>query len=246
MTVAPPSKLGVGAATPTPIIGVLEWFRPGEEERVERVLHAMKQIGVEHLRTGVSWADWHTPDGEAWYSWLLPRLASDVEVLPSFSYTPPSLGIVPKTSSPPRKAKWYADFLDTVILKLGRCFESVELWNEPNNMSEWDWTLDAHWYTFTEMIGGAAFWSRELGKRTVLGGMSPFDPAWLELLFERKVMDHIDVVGIHGFPSLSPSRANAIGAAARRRVLTDHTYAQRVVQVERIIDAHQAAYVAYT
>ena len=183
-----------------PTIGILEWFRPGEYDRVERVLADLKLIGVQELRTGVSWADWHTLAGQEWYNWLLPRLSREVNLLPCFLYTPPSLGIVPKISAPPREPKAYADFLDEMITRFGKYFEWVELWNEPNNVSEWDWTLDPDWWVFTEMVGGAAYWCRHLGKKTMLAGMSPIDPHWLELMCDRGVMAYIDAVGIHGFP----------------------------------------------
>ncbi len=183
-----------------PLIGVLEWFRPGEHERVERVLADLKALGVRELRTGISWADWLTPEGEDWYSWLFPRLAAQVNLLPCFLYTPPSLGIVSKTSSPPRDPKWYADFLDQMITRFGEHFEWVELWNEPNNLREWDVTLDPEWYLFSHMVGGAAYWAKQRGKKTVLGGPGPVDPHWIRLMCERRVMQQIDAVGIHSFP----------------------------------------------
>ncbi len=182
-------------------MGVLEWFRPGDYTRVEQLSAVLAQLGVVELRTGVSWAEWNAPGGEAWYAWLLPRLAqSGLRVLPCFLYTPPSLGLEYKTSSPPRNLRAYADFIDLFITRFGAGFDTVELWNEANNMSEWDWTLDPHWFMFAEMVGGAAHWAQQRGKRTVLGGMSPIDPAWLELMFTRGVMQYIDIVGIHGFP----------------------------------------------
>lgn len=190
------------AAARRPSLGILEWFNTGEEARVERVLASMRSIGCKHLRTGISWAEWHTPEGGDWYEWLLPRLASEVEVLPCFTYTPPSLGIVAKTSSPPREPKKYADFIDQIITRFGSCFNTVELWNEPNNSSEWDWTLDPQWHVFTQMIIGAAYWAKQRGKRTVLGGLSPMDPAWLQMMFKRNVMEHVDIIGIHGFPGV--------------------------------------------
>ncbi len=182
--------------------GIVEWFRPGERERVERVLSDMKAIGAKSLRTGISWADWYTSEGKRWYDWLIPRLAQEVELLPCVLYTPPSIGIEAKTSSPPRHPKDYADFIDLFITAFGEHFEYVELWNEPNNLSEWDWTLDPHWTSFGEMIGGAAYWAKKRGKKTVLGGMSPIDGHWLCRMFELGVMDYIDVVGIHGFPDI--------------------------------------------
>jgi CDP-paratose 2-epimerase len=182
--------------------GVVEWFRPGEQERVERVLSDMNRIGARRLRTGISWADWYTPEGLAWYDWLIPRLALEVELLPCVLYTPPSIGIEPKTSSPPQRPKDYADFIDLFITRFGSHFEYIELWNEPNNLSEWDWTLDPHWTKFGEMIGCAAYWAKQRGKKTVLGGMSPIDGHWLCRMFELGVMEYIDVVGIHGFPDI--------------------------------------------
>jgi CDP-paratose 2-epimerase len=124
-----------------PCLGAVEWFCPGEHERVEQVIEALRRAGIERLRTGVSWADYHTRAGHPWYDWLLPRLARELELLPCFTYTPPSLGLVAKSSAPPREPKAYADFLDVMITAHGRHFEWVELWNEPNNLNDWDWRL---------------------------------------------------------------------------------------------------------
>jgi CDP-paratose 2-epimerase len=183
-----------------PIIGLLEWFRPGEEQRVMEVLADLESLGVSNLRTGVSWADWHTESGQTWYRWLLPKLASQVNILPCFAYTPPSLGISGKTSSPPSNPRDYADFIDEMLTEFGKHFEWIELWNEPNNLREWDVTLDPEWQIFTEMVGAAAYWAKKQGEKTVLGGMSPIDPNWLRLMSERGVLQYIDAVGVHGFP----------------------------------------------
>jgi CDP-paratose 2-epimerase len=183
-----------------PTIGAVEWFRPGEHDRVDRVLDDLETLGIGELRTGISWADWHTPEGEAWYAWLFPQLARRVNILPCFLYTPPSWGLAAKTSAPPRDAQSYADFLDLMITRYGKHFEYVELWNEPNNLREWDVTLDPYWVRFSQMLGAAAFWVRQRGKRAVLGGLQPIDPNWLALMGERGLLRHLDAVGIHGFP----------------------------------------------
>lgn len=181
-------------------IGILEWFRPGEYERVEQLLDDLETLGITNLRTGVSWADWHTSAGQEWYAWLLPRIARSVNLLPCFHYTPPSLGVQPKTSAPPRQPKAFADFLEQMIVTFGDCFEWVELWNEPNNLSDWDWRLDPQWQIFCEMVGGAAYWVKQRGKKTVLAGMVPVDLNWLRLIGEGGVLAYIDAIGIHGFP----------------------------------------------
>jgi CDP-paratose 2-epimerase len=185
-----------------PEIGLLEWFRVGEYDAVEKAIEDIRRIGIKHLRTGISWADSYTPEGEKWYNWLIPTLAKELEILPCFLYTPPSLGIKQKTSSPPLNPKSYADFIDVMISRFGIYFEWIELWNEPNNVSEWDWTIDPDWNIFCEMVGGAAYWAKSRGKKTLLGGMSPVDPNWIELMYKRKVMDYIDAIGIHGFPDV--------------------------------------------
>jgi CDP-paratose 2-epimerase len=132
-----------------PRIGFAEWFRPGEYDRVETVLQDLRALGVQDLRTRVCWADWYTSEGDGWYAWLFPRLAKDVNILPCFLYTPPSLGVVPKFSSPPQTPKAYADFIDVMITRFGEFFDWVELWNEPNNLNEWDSRMDPQWNIFS-------------------------------------------------------------------------------------------------
>jgi CDP-paratose 2-epimerase len=184
-----------------PRAGFVEWFRPGEFERVESVLEKALALDVREIRTGICWADWYTSEGDGWYAWLLPRLAAQVNVLPCFLYTPPSLGIAPKFSSPPRVPKAYADFLDVMITRFGDLFEWMELWNRPNSPGEWDSRMDPEWKIFSEMIGGAAYWIRKRGKKAVLSGVWPPNPQWLDLMNQRGVLSYIDAVGVHGFPS---------------------------------------------
>ncbi|MDT0687643.1 GDP-mannose 4,6-dehydratase [Autumnicola psychrophila] len=184
----------------TPVIGILEWFRPGEYEEVERTIKDLQNLGITHIRTGISWADWYVEGTEEWYDWLFATLSKQVEILPCFLYTPPSIGETAKTSSPPKYLKSYADFLDLMISKYGQYFEWVELWNEPNNKVEYDFTMDYSWHKFSKMIDMASYWAKEKGKKTLLGGMSPIDPNWLHMMAENGTLENIDAIGIHGFP----------------------------------------------
>jgi CDP-paratose 2-epimerase len=187
--------------TRQPKIGLVEWFRPGEYQRVETVLAEARNLDIKELRTGICWADWYTSEGDGWYAWLLPRLAQDVNILPCFLYTPPSLGVAPKFSSPPQLPKAYGDFIDVVITRFGEFFDWIELWNRPDNLNEWDSRMDPDWEIFSEMIGGAAYWIRARGKKTVLPGLWPTDLDWFNLMHDRGVLAYIDAVGVHGFPS---------------------------------------------
>ncbi|HEY8618322.1 beta-xylosidase [Phenylobacterium sp.] len=80
--------------------------------------------------------------------------------------------------------------------------EAAKIWNEPNNKSHWDPNLDPEWDLFANMtkLAGQAIRAENAALPRVLGGMSPIDPAFVRRLEERGVMDHIDVVAIHGFP----------------------------------------------
>ena len=180
-------------------IGIVEWFRPGQYAEVEEALEDFKKLGIKHLRTGVSWAEWYVEGAQEWYDWLFPKLAQHVEILPCFLYTPPSIGEMQKVSSPPKDKKAFADFIDVMITRYGDYFEWVELWNEPNNIVEYDFTLDYSWNKFAEMIGMAAYWAQHRGKKTLLGGMSPIDPNWLHAMAEKGALQCIDAIGIHGF-----------------------------------------------
>jgi CDP-paratose 2-epimerase len=181
-------------------LGAVEWIRPGEHQRVPRVLDELAAIGARHLRTGISWADYHRPDGHDWYAWLLPELSRHVELLPCFHATPPSLGVTEKSSAPPREPKAYADFLDIFVTAFGEHFEWVELWNEPSNLLDWDWRLDPEWNIFCEMVGAAAYWMRQRGKRVLLGGNCPTDLNWLRHIAKNGVLAYVDAIGAHGFP----------------------------------------------
>ncbi|MEX1136308.1 MAG: NAD-dependent epimerase/dehydratase family protein [Balneolales bacterium] len=183
-----------------PIIGILEWFHLGDKEHVYKTIQQIREIGITELRTGISWADYHTAEGRKWLEWLIPTLSEYVQILPCLLYTPPSIGISPKTSSPPRHPEYFADFTDDILQKYGNYFDWVELWNEPNNTSEYDFRLDPNWNIFSTFIGGAAEVAKKYGKKVVLGGMSPIDPNWLKYMYELGLMNFIDAVGVHGFP----------------------------------------------
>jgi beta-xylosidase len=80
--------------------------------------------------------------------------------------------------------------------------EAVMLWNEPNNLSHWDFHQDPEWKIFAQMVIAAAKTIREVNPKVkiALGGMSPVDPNFVRLLGGLGVLDYVDVVAIHGFP----------------------------------------------
>ena len=80
--------------------------------------------------------------------------------------------------------------------------EAVKFWNEPNNKSHWDFSLDPEWDIFAEMVKAAshAVAAENPSLLRVLGGMSPIDPGFLKRLDDRGVLATLDAVAVHGFP----------------------------------------------
>ena len=80
--------------------------------------------------------------------------------------------------------------------------EAVMLWNEPNNLSHWDFHLDPDWRKFAEMILLTVSAIRNVNPdlRIVLGGISPIDPKFMELMDSYGVLEAVDIVAVHGFP----------------------------------------------
>jgi beta-xylosidase len=80
--------------------------------------------------------------------------------------------------------------------------EAVMLWNEPNNMSHWDFEIDNDWSAFAQMVklAAAAIKAERSNLPKVLGGISPIDPAFVIRMRTHGVLDAVDVVAVHGFP----------------------------------------------
>jgi len=182
--------------------GICQWFHFQDHATLQRGVELLHELGIRHLRTGISWADHHRPGARCWYDAVFDALR-DFDLLVSIWHTPPSLSEGGHCASPPRRLLDFADFTDQVISDYGECFSTLELWNEPNNRFKWLFdTFDPQWRKFGEMVGCAAYWAKQRGMRTVLGGMMPVDPHWLGLMERYGALAQMDVVGIHGFPGM--------------------------------------------
>lgn len=76
------------------------------------------------------------------------------------------------------------------------------LWNEPNNLSHWDFQIDPEWKAFSELarLAGAAVRAERPGLTRVLGGTSPIDAGFFRLLAANGALAEVDAVAVHGFP----------------------------------------------
>ena len=80
--------------------------------------------------------------------------------------------------------------------------EAVKLWNEPNNLSHWDFELDPEWRAFAHMarLAGQAVRAESSSITRVLGGISPIDARFITRMKEQGGLDEVDAVAVHGFP----------------------------------------------
>lgn len=80
--------------------------------------------------------------------------------------------------------------------------EAVVLWNEPNNLSHWNFKLDPGWTRFAEMVKMASAAIRRVNPdlRIVLGGVSSCDCDFLRLMKTQGVLEAVDTIAVHGFP----------------------------------------------
>jgi len=80
--------------------------------------------------------------------------------------------------------------------------EAVMIWNEPNNKSHWDFEIDAGWQVFARLVKAAAVSIKAVNPDLpcVLGGMSPIDPNFVKTLERQDVLNHVDIIAVHGFP----------------------------------------------
>ncbi len=80
--------------------------------------------------------------------------------------------------------------------------EAAMLWNEPNNLSHWDFEMDRDWSAYAQMVklASAAIQAENAKLTKVLGGISPIDPAFIVRMRDLGALDCVDVVALHGFP----------------------------------------------
>jgi len=80
--------------------------------------------------------------------------------------------------------------------------EAAMIWNEPNNKSHWDIEIDPDWSLFADMaiVAADAVHDTNPDVVTILGGISPIDPLFIQNMQGRGVLDHVDAIAVHGFP----------------------------------------------
>ena len=80
--------------------------------------------------------------------------------------------------------------------------EAVKFWNEPNNISHWDFGIDTEWRIYSEMVKLAtqAVKAEKPEIIRVLGGISPIDPLFIQRLNGFGTLADLNAIAVHGFP----------------------------------------------
>jgi beta-xylosidase len=92
----------------TPEIGICQWFH-FEDHRLDDAVRWLTDLGVTHLRTGLSWADSFRPGALAWFDRQMKAL-SRFELTVTYCFTPEHKGLRPHHTSPPADAEEFAEF----------------------------------------------------------------------------------------------------------------------------------------
>jgi beta-xylosidase len=80
--------------------------------------------------------------------------------------------------------------------------EAIKLWNEPNNLSHWDFEIDVGWRVYADVVrtASAAVAAERPGLTRLLGGISPIDAGFIRNMRDQGVLGCVDAVAVHGFP----------------------------------------------
>ena len=92
----------------TPEMGICQWFH-FEDHRLGDAVRWLRDLGVRHLRTGLSWADSHRPNADAWFDRMMSAL-DEFDLTITYCFTPESCGVVPHHTSPPKRVDEFAEF----------------------------------------------------------------------------------------------------------------------------------------
>ncbi len=93
--------------------GICQWFH-FEDSRLDDAVVRLRELGVRHVRTGLSWSDSLRPNADRWFDRLM-RALDEFDTTVTFCFTPESLGVQPHHTSAPRDLDGYAQFCSQMI-----------------------------------------------------------------------------------------------------------------------------------
>ena len=99
-------------------LGLCQWFH-FDDHRLDDAVRRMKEMGVRHVRTGLSWADSFRPNALAWFDRMVAALDT-FEVTVTFCFTPEHRGLAAHHTSPPQRIEEFAEFCASMVRRYAR------------------------------------------------------------------------------------------------------------------------------
>jgi beta-xylosidase len=96
-----------------PKMGIMQWFH-FHDPRLDSAVRWMKDLGITHLRTGLSWADSYRPGWQDWFDRQMEAL-EDFETTVTFCFTPDCQGVSGHHTCPPTHPEAFAEFCGRMI-----------------------------------------------------------------------------------------------------------------------------------
>ena len=97
----------------TPDFGICQWFHY-QDHRLDDAVRWLHDLGVTHLRTGLSWADWGRPDADRWFDRQM-RALDGFDTTVTFCFTPEDEGTWPHYTAPPARPEAFAEFCASMV-----------------------------------------------------------------------------------------------------------------------------------
>ena len=94
-------------------MGLCQWFHY-HDHRLDDAVRIMRDLGVRHVRTGISWADSFREGALEWFDRQMEALAP-FDTTITFCFTPEHRGVEPHHTSPPQVAEEYAQFCADMV-----------------------------------------------------------------------------------------------------------------------------------
>jgi beta-xylosidase len=102
-------------ASLTPALGICQWFH-FDDHRLDAAVGWLKRLGVQHLRTGLSWADSFRPEALRWFDRQMQAI-EEFDVTVTFCFTPEHRGLSPHHTSAPQVPEEFAAFCAAMVAR---------------------------------------------------------------------------------------------------------------------------------
>ena len=220
-------------------------------------LDLLQDAGANAVRIDIAWSSLETEGKGRRSSWYVDKIdsfmaaaeARGLEVIATFHATPCWASRAPAdkklgcegewwergvTQYPPRDARDYADAAAWVAERWGPRLAGFEVWNEPNESSQYFWRTPDQTGDYVRLLKAAypALKAVRPNLPVAAGALSFSDGEFARRLYELGAEGYFDVFSIHPYAEAQPPARSAQGEARK------WSFASGVPWIRRIMLAH--------